>query len=70
MGPTFAKNARPEKNYGCIFEGRRFQGRPMNNWEDVIRKDPNQLLGTRNWMEDRRENWRRKLGESRVRFGP
>ena len=39
--------------------------------EKTVRKDRNQLLGTRNWrlMAERRKDWGTKLQEATTRFG-
>ena len=60
-----------ERERNATIKGSRFLGRSRNRWEETVRNFANQLPGIRNWiiMTDRREDWRRKLGEVKVRFG-
>jgi len=46
-------------------------GRPRIRWADVVLRDALQLLGIRGWKRraENRDEWRRLMGEAKVRKG-
>jgi hypothetical protein len=52
----------------ATFDRRRSQDKPRKPGRSLLKRMQNQLLGIRNCrpMVDRREDWKRKLGEARA----
>jgi len=45
--------------------------KPRTRWENVVRRDPSQILGIRGWRRqaEDKEEWRRLLREARAQKG-
>jgi hypothetical protein len=59
----------PKKVLNGKFHNTRAVGRPRIRWEDAVRKDALQILGTRGWRRraENREEWRQLLREAKDR---
>ena len=61
----------PKKVLNGKFHNTRLVGRPRIRWEDVVKKDVLQILGTRGWRRraENRDEWRHLLREAKPRKG-
>jgi hypothetical protein len=61
----------PQKVLNGKFHKTRPVGKPRTRWEDVVRRDTSQILGTRGWRRgaEDREEWRQLLREARAQKG-
>ena len=61
----------PKKILNGNFHTTRPLGRPRARWADVVKRDALQLLGLRGWRSraEIRDEWRRLMGEAKVRKG-